>query len=185
MQYSIKYCTSYSTWDAHEISGTFYTTKYFPITSNSHEIVFPSWFHNTSIMLLWKLTYPHQFHNDTVCPTCSVFPVLWSVKWRFSQEEIVVLWLCTKILEYTLLHELFHQIPVFHNTMSYRVLWEEKYFQTTVCCDRRHIYNWEVIVTGSVPGTGYVWITCSISSYGIISIIIMTLHHTWTSHHPI
>jgi hypothetical protein len=54
--------------------------------------------------------------------TCSVFTVLWGVKRWLCKQEIVILWLCTKILKDTLLKKPFHEVPVFNQTMSYRIL---------------------------------------------------------------
>ena len=37
--------------------------------------------------------------------TCSVLSVLWSVERQFSEQEVVVLWLCSQVLEDALLHK--------------------------------------------------------------------------------
>jgi hypothetical protein len=54
--------------------------------------------------------------------TCGVFAVLWGVKRWLCKQEIVILWLCTKILKNTLLKKPFHEVPVFNQTMSHRIL---------------------------------------------------------------
>jgi hypothetical protein len=54
--------------------------------------------------------------------TCSVFTVLWCVERWFCKQEIVIFWLCTKILKYALLKKSLHEVPIFNQTMSHRVL---------------------------------------------------------------
>ena len=51
-----------------------------------------------------------------------VLSVLWCVEWRLREEEEVVLWLCSEVLEDTLLPEPLHQVPVLHDAMSDGVL---------------------------------------------------------------
>jgi hypothetical protein len=54
--------------------------------------------------------------------TCSVFTVLWGVERWLCKQEIVILRFCTKILKDTLLEKPLHEVPVFNQTMSHRIL---------------------------------------------------------------
>jgi hypothetical protein len=54
--------------------------------------------------------------------TCSVFTILWCVERWLCKQEIVIFWLCTKILKYALLKKPLHEVPIFNQTMSHRVL---------------------------------------------------------------
>ena len=51
-----------------------------------------------------------------------VLAVLRRVQRRLGQQEVVVLWLGSEVLEDALLPESLHEVPVLHNAMANRVL---------------------------------------------------------------
>lgn len=53
---------------------------------------------------------------------CRVLSVLWRVERRLCEQEEVVLWLSSEVLEDTLLPEALHQIPVLDYAMTDGVL---------------------------------------------------------------
>jgi hypothetical protein len=72
--------------------------------------------------VVWS-TFPPQKHDHK--PVCAEYVTLEDCLCEPYQKEVVILWFCSKIFEYSLFIKPFHQIPIFHNTMTNWPLKEE------------------------------------------------------------